>query len=82
MCMMRLLFNYDGYVFITAVDAELLRARGKHPKRFNSAHEGLAVIEEEFEEFKKEVFHGTKQRTREELVQLAAMCIRFAEDLP
>lgn len=69
---------------------ELDRARAKFPK-FNSAHEGLAVIEEEFLELRQEVFWGPTKGTddpsmrsalmRAEAVQLAAMALRFIEDV-
>lgn len=53
---------------------------------FNSAHEGLAVIQEEFEEFKSAVFWGVDQTGEEsdpidEAIQLAAMAIRFLIDV-
>lgn len=50
---------------------------------FRSRHEGLAIVEEEFEEFKKEAF--AKKRTypklRREAIQLATMAIRFVVDI-
>ena len=77
---------------------------------FNSPHEGLAVIQEEFEELKAEVFFGEKKaaqatrpvsvleyriqedvdnditslhkkRLRHEAIQIAAMCVRFIQEL-
>jgi hypothetical protein len=59
---------------------------------FNSHHEGLAVIQEEFEELKDEVFFGAKnlieytdsthrRRMRKEAIQVAAMCVRFIQEL-
>jgi hypothetical protein len=77
---------------------------------FNSHHEGLAVIWEEFEELKDEVFFGEKKvaqgtppvsvlqyrtqedvdnditslhkkRLRHEAIQIAAMCVRFIQEL-
>ncbi len=60
--------------------AELARARAKFPP-MRSAHEGLAITEEEFEEWKAEVFHGTPARARAEAIQLAAMALRFIEDI-
>ena len=77
---------------------------------FNSTHEGLAVIQEEFEELKDEVFFGKKKaaqatrpvdvlayrtqedvdnditslhkkRLRHEAIQIAAMCVRFIQEL-
>lgn len=88
-------------------------------KDFNSTHEGLAVIQEEFEELKNEIFFGEKAskeqpvlnselkmakqfdheinerncfdidkrdvihrvRMRREAIQLAAMCVRFIQEL-
>ena len=52
---------------------------------FNSAHEGLAVIWEEFEELKAEVFKNQSaydmKAMRKEAVQLGAMALRFLYDV-
>lgn len=85
---------------------ELANIPEKYQKDFNSTHEGLAVIQEEFEELKDEVFFGYKRardkaksvvslpgaiaertdeihraRLRHEAIQLAAMCVRFIQEL-
>jgi hypothetical protein len=54
----------------------------------NSPHEAAFVIEEEWEEYRQEVFkhntskpdRDTRPRQREELIQLAAMCMRAILD--
>ena len=63
---------------------ELARARKTFPP-FNSAHEGYAVILEEVEELKAEVFwkkgEERKRLARAEAIQVAAMAIRFILDV-
>lgn len=57
--------------------------RAKHPP-IRSAHEGLALLLEEVEELKEEVFkrqHKGPLRLVSELTQIAAMCEMMAEDL-
>jgi hypothetical protein len=70
----------------TEVARELTRAQSLFPP-IHSPHEGLAVIEEEWEEFKKEVWafnlnkgRDTRPKMRAELIQLAAMCLRTIND--
>lgn len=69
---------------LAAVAVELARARSHHAP-LNSAHEAYAVILEELDEFKAEVWKKTRERDktamRAELIQLAAMAIRAVEDL-
>ena len=52
---------------------------------FHSAHEGLAIIQEEFEELKSEVFCNQNCRStglmHNEALQLAAMALRFIIDV-
>ena len=52
---------------------------------FYSPHEGLAVILEEYEELKAEVFKQfdvrTKEKLRKEAKHVASMAIRFMMDL-
>lgn len=52
---------------------------------FNSAHEGLAVLWEEFEELKEEVFKKAKERDidnmKQEAIQVGAMAMRFLIDI-
>lgn len=52
---------------------------------FNSAHEGYAVILEELDELKAEVFkkpnHINEKALQKEALQVAAMGIRFAADI-
>lgn len=64
---------------------EFRAAKAKFP-RFNSAHEGFAVLLEEVEELKAEVFKGgTKPRSvarmRREAIQVGAMALRFLNDV-
>lgn len=61
---------------------ELEKARIKH-SNMPTLHHAVAVIQEEFEEFKEEVFKQKPDfsNMRKELIQLAAMCQRAAEDL-
>lgn len=75
--------------FAKLVEDELARARahregGAH-KPMNSAHEGYAVLLEEVDELWEEVRKKTTERSNErmleELVQIAAMAQRFAEDV-
>lgn len=63
--------------------AELAKARAKFG-RFNSAHEGFAVLDEEHDELWDEVKANHPDRTarmRAEAIQVAAMAIRFVEDV-
>lgn len=70
--------------FWQLVTSELTEARDKHAA-LNSAHEAWAVILEELEEFKIQVFKRREYRDKREmlreLIQTAAMCQRAAEDL-
>jgi hypothetical protein len=70
--------------FVERVQKELLEANSRH-KPINSAHEGYAVILEELDEFWEEVRKKMDLRDKKkllaELVQIAAMAQRTAEDL-
>jgi len=68
-------------IFPELVKFELHNARQKHARMY-SPHEGLAIIWEEFEELKQEVFKqkNDPNATIRELASIAAMCQRFAED--
>ena len=62
---------------------EYLNACDRFPN-FKSPHEGVAIIEEEFLEFKEATFWPHKHlgtSTDEEVRQLAAMCIRYLMDI-
>lgn len=62
---------------------EAIRATSLFPP-FNSYHEGYAVILEELEELKAQIFKHTADRSLEKLTneatQVAAMAIRFLVD--
>ncbi len=52
---------------------------------FNSAHEGFAILNEEFDELKAHVWTNQKRRDlesmRREAIQVAAMAMRFAAEV-
>ena len=60
-------------------------ARAQSWPAFNSAHEALAVIHEEFDELKAHVWTNQKRRDlpamRAEALQLSAAALRFAIDV-
>lgn len=68
--------------FLAAVMREVERARSKHLTPIRSFHEGFAIILEEVDELKAEVWRQQKDRDAlvVELVHIAAMCQRMAED--
>lgn len=73
-----------GSAFALYVRCEIERARAGH-RPINSVHEGYAVILEELDEFweevKKKREHRDKRAMYLELVQVAAMAQRTAEDV-
>lgn len=66
------------------ISTEVNMAKAKYPK-FNSNHEGYAVILEELDELWGEIKRGKGTRCtsamQRECIQVAAMAIRFIEDL-
>ena len=65
------------------VREELLSAMEHFPP-FRSAHEGVAIIEEEFIEFRDAAYWPHKASTgyeETEVTQLAAMCVRYLVDV-
>ncbi len=68
------------------IDAELNRAKQKHPNWPKGMFQQLAIMQEEAGEVTKAVLHyhyegGTIEHVKEELVQTAAMCMRMLENL-
>lgn len=75
----------NNYTIIElAVKQEYHRAINTYPT-FHSGHEGIAVIMEEFDELKQEVYKKpdkvNKELMRKEAIQIAAMAIRFITDI-
>lgn len=68
---------------IGEIQNEYAAASNRYPP-FNSAHEGYAVIWEEMDELKTEVWKSPKKREpekmRAEAIQVAAMALRFLVD--
>lgn len=65
---------------ISEVEEEVCRAINLFPPA-TSAHEQLAIIYEEYLELQTEIFKGKrcdKEEVRKEVIQLAAMALRFA----
>jgi hypothetical protein len=69
---------------VGAVVLELQMAQENWPP-FNSAHEGFAILYEEFDELKEQVWVNQKRRDlpkmQAEAIQVAAMAIRFAMEV-
>lgn len=71
------------------IDQELRSIPEKYQKNLNSVHEGFAVLLEEVEELKNEAFWGEKkgdideykERMKQEAIQVAAMAVRFIQEL-
>lgn len=69
--------------FPEAQRLELLNARAKHPKPYNSIHEGYGVLAEEVAEFFDLVRQKKPQAVElcQELLQIAAVAQRICEDV-
>lgn len=77
-------YSFEESEFAEKVRHELEAARAKHGKPINSPLEAYGVIMEEVCEFFDECLgrgKGTRINMVHELVQIAAMCQRAAEDL-
>lgn len=72
------------YKALEMIAMELSQAQRSFPK-FRSPHEGWAIITEELDELKEEVFKQhevrDKEVMRDEAKQVAAMAMRFMVDL-
>ena len=73
-----------------AIKDEMESIPEKYQKPFNSVHEGLAVLREEYVELENEIFFGEKRvatkdvwRTNlgKEAIQVAAMACRIIQEL-
>ena len=68
------------------IESEVCRAKAKHPGDFHNFHEAYAVILEEMDELKLEVWKGGSvprdaKALETELIQTAAMCVRALTEL-
>jgi len=61
------------------VNAEYQRAASKF-EAFVSEREGFDILDEEVQELKQAIRHGTPQEAREEAIQVAAMALRLIID--
>lgn len=61
---------------------EARRSYGLYPAAFHSAHEGYACILEEMDEAWDAIRANDRSAARHEMVQVAAMALRFLVDLP
>jgi len=73
----------NKYDALAAIVEEYEKAIQKFPP-MHSPHEGLAILQEEFEELKIEVFtnhnYRSKDKMRKEATQVGAMALRFIVD--
>lgn len=61
---------------------ELERANSKYNPQFNSLNEALGTIYGEFCEMRNDIIsHQPPDKIREECIQVAAMCVKFAQYL-
>lgn len=83
------LFNPDdirvrGTIALSEVLEELEQAEKAFPRPFVTAHEGYAVLLEEMDELKAEIWKSPTYRNnalvRKEAIQVAAMALRFLKD--
>jgi hypothetical protein len=77
-------FEADLETALDEVRDEVLRAYAAFPVDFRSAHEGVAIIEEEFIEFRDAAYWPHKEETGDEdveVLQLAAMSVRYLIDV-
>ena len=59
------------------IDEELDRAFAKHPSAGWNAHQGYAILLEEVDEAWDEIKRDDLKAARKEMIQVAAMAIRF-----
>lgn len=83
---MELNSEFDRLQKYAPIDAELKRAKKKHPIYPISMYEQLAIMQEEAGEVTKAVLHfhyekGSLDDVKNELIQTAAMCMRMLESL-
>ena len=75
--------DYDN--ILADVGKELKRAADLGFGLFNSAHEGFAIINEEFDELKAHVWTKQSKRDlkamRKEAIEVAAMAVKFVESM-
>lgn len=73
-----------------AIRIEMESIPEKYQKPFNSVHEGLAVLREEYVELENEIFFGEKivatkevwrANIKKEAIQVAAMAARIIQEL-
>lgn len=70
----------DRAGFFRAIECELNRAYGKHGAEQWGRHEFYAILLEEVEELWDAIkADQTGERVYAEMVQVAAMCVRYAE---
>ncbi len=64
------------------IEEELKKIKARYSKDYNSRHEGYAILKEEVDELWDEIKrNGSKRDLQSEAVQVAAVAIRFIQEL-